>query len=100
MAVINRVAVALKAARKSKAASNPGRPLDRGLGKRQVDLVQREGEAAVGVDAVGEGELSGGAVLCLRQQRRVGKARGDLTRGAGDANTRREVLALIRGGAE
>lgn len=32
-----------------------GRPLDRGLGQRQVDFMQGDGEAAIGVDGVGEG---------------------------------------------
>ncbi len=61
------------------------RPLDRGFGQRQIDLVQGDGQATVGIDGEGQREFRRGAGLRLGQQRGVLAAHGDLAGAAGDA---------------
>ena len=58
-----------------KARLHPCRPFDRCLGQRQINLMQRDRQTAIGIHREGHGEFRWRAALRLRQQHRVQRQR-------------------------
>ncbi len=83
---------------KLKTRLHPRRPLDRRLGQRQIHLMQRETQAPIGINREPKAEFRRRAILRLRQQRSIRKARRDLPRRARNAGISVSKPLAIRSG--
>ena len=68
-----------------KARLHPRRPFDRRLGQREINLMQRNRQAAIGIHGESHGEFRRRAALCLAQQQRILKPHRDLPGAARNA---------------